>query len=33
MRAVKVSKPGGLKNLKIHDVEPEELEADQIMVQ
>ena len=32
MRAVKVSKPGGLKNLKIHDVEPEELEADQIMV-
>ena len=32
MRAVKVSKPGGLENLKIHDVEPEELEADQIMV-
>ena len=32
MRAVRLSKPGGLENLKIHDVEPEELEADQIMV-
>ncbi len=32
MRAVKVSKPGGLTNLKIHDVEPEGLEGDQIMV-
>ena len=32
MRAVKLSKPGGLENLKVHDVEPEGLEADQIMV-
>jgi NADPH:quinone reductase-like Zn-dependent oxidoreductase len=32
MRAVKLSKPGGLEKLKVHDVEPEGLEADQIMV-
>ena len=32
MRVVKVSKPGGLENLKVLDAEPKKLESDQIMV-
>ncbi len=32
MRVVKVSKPGGLENLKVHDAEPRKLESDEIMV-
>ena len=30
MRVVKLSKPGGLENLKVHDAEPKKLESDQI---